>query len=372
MTTDLDFTATADKAHKDRMPRFDQSINITVVGKVSAGKSSLINAIMGCKRSDPIATVGARSGVTTTVTRYRLDEKVLIIDCPGLDDVRKENSAETERFLKSIDLGIFVVTDSADASQRSNYQDLKRSAKKSILVLNKVDRWDDHSPTALQSIIDQWKETLAADTIFCTCTKGYDPELLANKPMDVRGIEELKTEIYDFLELEGKAILLAKNMKDKDAYAIRIIATALAAVAAEAFIPGSSAYITVTQIVALTSLNYLYTGEVLAKSSAISLLPVFAGQSIGTSLFLWAKSFLPPTLVLDFAAAGIAAMITFAMLAAVKSLLESGHDLSETKLLADTFLKFKSAGTKIKDMPFSALKNKEELFKFVQKLLSTK
>jgi small GTP-binding protein len=370
MTTQSDFDKTFDKAYEEQKPNFDQTINIAIVGKVSAGKSSLLNAILERDRANPIAPVAAFSGVTTKVTPYRLDKQVLIIDCPGLDDVRAENSEETKRFLESIDLGIFVVTGSADASQRSNYQDLKKTAKKTLVVLNKVDEWDDLDESALQEVVAQWKKSLGATQVLETCAKGYDPKMRKDAPMDLRGIDELKGEIFGFLEEEGKEILLAKHLQNKAPYATKIIVAALAAVAGEAFIPGSAAYITGTQIVAITSLYYLYKGEVLTKSSALTLLPVFAGQSIGTNVFLWAKSFLPPTLVLDIAAAGIAVVITFAMLAAVKSLLESGHDLSDTKMLTEAFKRFRKIGNELKDIPIGDLKGKGGLIKIVQKLLA--
>lgn len=369
MTTQSDFDKTFDKVYEEKKPDFNQTINIAILGKVSAGKSSLLNAILERDRTNPMARVAAYSGVTTKVTPYKLDKQVLIIDCPGLDDVRSENSEETKKFLESIDLGIFVVTGSADASQRANYQDLKKTAKKTFLILNKVDEWDDLDESALQEVVAQWKRSLSATHVFETCAKGYDPKMRKDAPMDLRGINDLRGEIFGFLEEEGKEILLAKHLQNKTPYATKIIVTALAAVAAEAFIPGSAVYITGTQIIAIISIYYLYKGEILTKSSALTLLPVFAGQSIGANVFLWAKSFLPPTFVLDLAAAGIAVVITFAMLAAVKSLLESGHDLSDTKMLAEAFKRFQKIGSELKDIPIAGLKSKGGLIKIVQKLL---
>lgn len=341
-----------------------------MVGKVSAGKSSLLNAILGRTREDPIAKVGAHSGVTTKVTAYKLDAQVLIVDCPGLDDVREENSAETKEFLESIDLGIFVVTGSADASQKSNFDDLKKSSKYAIVVLNKIDEWDDLEESAYESVIMQWKAALGIDKIFGTCTKGFDPKMRKSAPMDIRGVDELREEIFNFFNTMGKAILLARHLKGKENYALGIIGTAIAAVAGEAFIPGSAAYITATQVVAITSLNYLYKGEVLSKSSALALLPTFAGESLGTSAFLFAKSFLPPTLILDVAAAGIAVVITFAMLAAVKWMLENEHSLDEKEILKQVFNNFKKIGEELKKASINDLKDKKSIIQFVARLLA--
>lgn len=251
------------KAYEDKSPNFDKHINIALVGKVSTGKSSLINAIFQRDRNNPIAEVGALSGITKEIKAFKLEDDILIIDCPGLDDVRSENSKETIDFLKKIDLGIFVVTGSADSSQKNNFEDVKENSKKMFLVLNKIDEWDDLEESELHSVIEQWKSTLGVGEIFPTCTKGYDPKMRKDASMDIRGVDELREKINDFLDQEKKGIIFAKHLKEKDRYAIKIIAAALASVAAEAFIPGSAAYITATQVVAISSLNYLYTGDAL-------------------------------------------------------------------------------------------------------------
>ncbi|WP_084461761.1 GTPase [Curvibacter gracilis] len=369
-TTDKEFEKNFEKAYQEKMPNFEQSINIAIVGKVSSGKSSLLNAILDCQREAPTAAVGANSGVTTKVTAYKLDKNVLIIDCPGLDDVREENSNETVKFLSSIDLGIFVVTGSADITQQKNFEDLKKSSRNVLVILNKIDEWDDLESSELDNVKKQWQETLGVRTIYGACTKGYDPKMKKTAAMDLRGIKEIQDDIFKFLNSEGKAILLARHLKSKENFAIGIIGTALIAVAGEAFIPGSAAYITATQVIAITSLNYLYKGEVLSKSSALGLLPTFGGQSLGTTAFLWAKSFLPPTLVLDVAAAGIAVTITFAMLGTVKWMFENEHSLEEKELLKTAFNNFSKIGEELKNMSPADFKNKDKLLALLGRLLS--
>lgn len=357
------------KVYEERKPNFDEHVNVAVVGKVSAGKSSLLNAVLGCTRKDPLAKVGASSGVTTKVTAYKLDEQVLIIDCPGLDDVREENSEETVEFLKNIDLGLFVVTGSADASQAANFEDLKKSSSKVFVVLNKIDEWDDLQESAYEDVKEQWCKILGVDKVFGTCIKGFDPKMRESAPMDIRGVDELRREIFVFLNTEGKALLLARHLRNKESYAVGVIGAAIVAVAGEAFIPGSAAYITATQVVAITSLNYLYKGEVLNKTSALALLPTFAGETLGMSAFLIAKSFLPPTLILDAAAAAIAVVITFAMLAAVKWMLENDHSLDEKNLLKKVFGDFKDIASELKTTKPSDLSNKANVIALISKLL---
>lgn len=364
-----DFDRVFNQAYRDNVPDFDASVNIALVGKVSAGKSSLLNALFERDRDDPIAAVGSRSGVTTDIHPYQLEDKVLIIDCPGLSDVRQENSDLTRKFLGSIDMGVFVVTGSADAGQKESYDELKVSCRNTIVVLNKIDEWDDLEDRELEGVVDQWRDVLQVDTIFKTCTKGFDPGLKKSARMDIRGVDEVRNAILNFLKREKKDLLFARLLKSKDKYALSIIATAIIAVAGEAFIPGSAAYITATQVIAITSLNYLYTGEILSKGSALRLLPSFMGESLGTSAFLWAKSFLPPTLILDIAAAGIAVVITFAMLAAVRWVLVNGHSLDEREKLKKAFKFFKVVGAELKGMRIEDLKDKTAVLSLLGRLL---
>lgn len=365
-----DFDKQFDKAYGEKSLDFDGHVNIALVGKVSSGKSSLLNAIMECDRSKPLANVGAHSGVTTRISPHKLDEKVLIIDCPGLDDVRKENSAVTNDFLKKIDLGLFVVTGSADASQKANYEDLKRNTGETLVVLNKIDEWDDLDKSAYDSVVQQWKAALGVDKIFGTCAKGYDPRSRKDAPMDIRGVKELRQAIMDFLEKSKKSILLARHM-NKGNQAVGVIIAALCSVAVEAFIPGSAIYITATQIASIVALNYIYTGNVLTKSAAAALMPAFLSQSIGTSLFLWAQSFLPPTGIVNVAAAGIAAVITFAMLAAVKWMLENGYVLESGSKLKEAFRRYKSGANVLKNVSLSDLGDKKKLTEMIARILTS-
>lgn len=325
----------------EKAPDLSQTLNIAVIGKVSSGKSSLINALLKLSRRQAleIAKVGAISGVTKDLTILKLDEKVCLIDSPGLDDVRAENSEVTKKFLSKIDVGIFVVTGSSDNSQKKNLEQLKQCCKALFVILNKVDEWDDLHPTVLDDVINQWKSDLGVDKIYPTCTKGYDPKSRVPK-MEIRGVFQLRTDIEKFLEVEGKELLLARHMGKKQDHAVKIIAAALVAVIGSAFLPGSAVYITASQSIAIASLHYLYTGEVMSPKAAIAILPTFIAETAGSTLFLFVKSFLPPTGVIDLAAAGVAGAITLALLAAVNHVLATGAEFEQKSLLQSSFRRY--------------------------------
>ncbi len=67
--------------------------------------------------------------------------------------MRAENSDVTRKFLKHIDVGVFVVTGSSDASQKKNLDDLRKHCDSIFVVLNKIDEWDDLDPTVLYEVI---------------------------------------------------------------------------------------------------------------------------------------------------------------------------------------------------------------------------
>jgi len=355
---------------EEKAQDFSKTLNIAVIGKVSSGKSSLINALLKLSRKQAVARVGAEAGVTTTLKILKLDERVRLIDSPGLDDVRAENSEVTREFLKHIDVGILVVTGASDASQKKHLDDLRAHCDSVFVVLNKIDEWDRLAPSALEKVITQWKEALQHPKIYPVCAFGYDPETRADTPLDIRGVYWLREDIENFLESKGKDLLLARQMGEKKSYATKIIAVALVAVAGQAFIPGAAAYITATQAAAIVSLYYLYTGEILSSKASLAILPVFAAEAARSTVFLWVTSFLPPTGVVNVAAAVIAVSVTLAMLATINSILASGAKLEEEELLKSKFRAYrKQAETALKGLALTDVKDVPSMKGIIDKFL---
>jgi small GTP-binding protein len=365
-----EFWENVETQFEEKVQDFSKTLNIAIIGKVSSGKSSLINALLKLSRKKAIAQVGAEAGVTTKLKILRLDERVRLIDSPGLDDVRAENSQITREFLKHIDVGILVVTGAADASQKRYLDDLRSHCESVFVVLNKIDEWDRLAPLALEKVVNQWKQVLQIEKIYPVCAFGYDADTPPNTPLDIRGVYGLREDIEIFLGSKGKDLLLARHMGEKKSYAIGIIATALVAVAVQAFIPGSAAYIAATQASAIVALAYLYTGEILSSKASFALLPAFASEAVGTTLFLWVKSFLPPTGIVDVAAAVIAVSITLAILATVNSILASGAKLEEEEFLKSKFRTYRTqAETALKGLALTDLKDLPSLKAIIEKFI---
>ncbi len=353
----------------------DSKLNILVFGKVSAGKSSFLNAFFDRAKDEPLFSVNAKSGETTKVKFENVGKNIAVGDTPGLEDIISKNSDESLKMLEEgIDVGILVLSGSADKSQKEHYENLREKSEKIFIVLNKSDTFSEEN---LDVIIKQWKEQLELSEntkIYPVVSRGYDPKdkevFRGNeydieldeygRPKTLKGIDTVRNDVLDFLEKNGKDILLAKELKDKSRKALAIISTATVLTAGEAFIPGSAAYIAGTQVVAIGSLVYLYTGEIIGKQNAIALVGTFAAEQIGLNLFLFVKSFLPPTGVVDAVAATVAASVTAAMLTTVAYLLAKGISFDEKDELKTIYSQILENFKKVaKEAKLSDLKTKD-------------
>ena len=323
-------TASLDASLADLERQLHQHVNIAVIGQVSSGKSSLINALLGREREDVVAEVGAESGVTTELKLIRLDEWVMIVDSPGLDDIRAENSRVTRDFLQHVDVGIFVVTGSADATQRRLYEELSRTCEATFVVLNKVDEWDRYSAEAVDKVVDQWREALGVDDIHRTSTWGYDPEVEEDLPLDLRGVDELRAELE--ATLEDKVLRLARHMRRRLPYAAEIVTSALTITSRLPVLRASPAASVVARVRAICALHFLYTGRTLGRTAALALLPVVARNAPLTWLALWLPPLMPVWLLLRGMAARLRASLTFGLLAAVQGTLAAGEPLQMATL----------------------------------------
>ena len=118
---------------------------VAIVGRPNAGKSTLLNRLVGQKiaivTSKPQTTRNRIQGIVT-----RPEGQIVFIDTPGLHEAEsalgRQMMREVEAAVEGIDLLLFVV----DASRTLPFADelllerARRFSGKSILVLNKIDR----------------------------------------------------------------------------------------------------------------------------------------------------------------------------------------------------------------------------------------
>ncbi len=122
-----------------------RELQIVVFGTGSAGKTSLVNALVGRM----VGAVSPTLGTTTVGETYRLDLKgiardLLITDTPGLLEVGvagTEREQAARKLAIAADLLLFVVDADLTQSEYRVLAALRQIGKRFILVFNKIDRY---------------------------------------------------------------------------------------------------------------------------------------------------------------------------------------------------------------------------------------
>ncbi|EKX31607.1 hypothetical protein GUITHDRAFT_166857 [Guillardia theta CCMP2712] len=155
---DRDITLLLDM--KDRLVLL---FSVVVVGEFNAGKSSLINAILGSKFCEegvvPTTTTinmlrygtGEESGKKQRNKDYQelflpveLLRQVTLVDTPGTNAIIKEQTRLTKGFIPQSDLIIFVTSAERPITETEGklLEYIREWGKKVVMVLNKVDLFD--------------------------------------------------------------------------------------------------------------------------------------------------------------------------------------------------------------------------------------
>ncbi len=142
--------------------RDHRRFHVVVFGTGSAGKTSLINALLGQAVGKTEATLGTtRAGETHTHTLQGVDGTVLITDTPGLSEIGDGGAmreAEARDLAARSDLLLFVLDHDLIRSEFDPMTALARQGKRSIVILNKKDRFVDADREA---ILAKLRERLA-------------------------------------------------------------------------------------------------------------------------------------------------------------------------------------------------------------------
>ena len=118
--------------------------HVVIFGTGSSGKTSLINALLGREVGRVAATIGTtQAGEVFNHELKGVDGTVLLTDTPGLSEVGSggaEREATARDLAVRADLLLFVVDHDLIRSEFEPMAALIRQGKRSIVVLNKVDR----------------------------------------------------------------------------------------------------------------------------------------------------------------------------------------------------------------------------------------
>ncbi|MBE9051959.1 GTP-binding protein [Nostocales cyanobacterium LEGE 11386] len=134
-------------------------IQVVVFGTGSAGKTSLVNAIMGRMVGQVDAPMGTTQAGETYCLRLKgLERKILITDTPG---ILEAGVAGTQReqlareLATSADLLLFVVDNDLRRSEYEPLRSLAEIGKRSLLILNKTDLYTDEDKESILARLRQ-------------------------------------------------------------------------------------------------------------------------------------------------------------------------------------------------------------------------
>ncbi|MCB1919002.1 MAG: GTP-binding protein [Candidatus Competibacteraceae bacterium] len=192
-------------------------IHIAVFGRVSVGKSALLNALLGETRF----STSPLHGETTRAAHARWQEYdaggVFLIDTPGINEVAGEEREQLAHDVASrSDLVMFVVDGDITDTEIKALRQVKGVAQRLVLVLNKMDRYNQTDRDALLKTLRQRTTGLiqpqdivtasaqpAERIVILVDADGNETETRRRPQPDVNRLRE---RIWDILKAEGKTM----------------------------------------------------------------------------------------------------------------------------------------------------------------------
>lgn len=215
------------------LDKLDQGhIHIVAFGRVSVGKSAVLNALLGEERfqTSPL------HGETKTAQMGRWEEYrsggVFLIDTPGLNEVEGESRERLAREVASrADLVLFVLDGDITETEIAALRTLVERRRPLILVLNKADRYTGDELALLKesirrhtSVYLDGKNLVSVSArpgrrlVVRVDEQGRETENWQQPAPDVSALRE---RLWDVLEAEGKTLaalnasLFASDLSDR-------------------------------------------------------------------------------------------------------------------------------------------------------------
>ncbi len=207
-------------------------IHLAAFGRVSTGKSSLLNALIGEDRF----TVSPLHGETkqSSMQAWREEEAggVYLIDTPGLDEAGGEQrEALAKEVAGRADLVLFVVDGDITETELESLRALLTQGRPVIVVLNKIDLFTvDEQSQLLASLRKRTAGLIDASHIIAAAAQprpqtvievGADGNEVTTQRARAPEVEELRVLLWDILDAEGKTLaalnasLFAADLSDQ-------------------------------------------------------------------------------------------------------------------------------------------------------------
>jgi hypothetical protein len=169
-------------------------LHVAVLGRVSVGKSALLNALLG----RPHFEVGVLHGTTTTRTASAWAElssgAIHLIDTPGINEV---DGAQREQLAHAVaaraDLVLFVADGDLTATEINALRTVAAARVPLLLVLNKADRYtNDERLDLLQRLREHTRGIVRPQDVVLAAAQPAPQQVVQ---VDAQGGEQLQTRV---------------------------------------------------------------------------------------------------------------------------------------------------------------------------------
>lgn len=192
-------------------------IHIAVLGEVSVGKSSLLNALLGEARFTTSPLHGETRAPAEAQWREERSGGVVLVDTPGINEIGGE---DRERMARNVaeraDLVLFVVDGDLNAAEEASLDQALAPGRPVLLVLNKADRYsEEERTTLLERLAARVAGRIAPANILAAAADpapvirvlqaadGTEREERRVPPPDV---DRLRERLWTILEAEGQTL----------------------------------------------------------------------------------------------------------------------------------------------------------------------
>jgi small GTP-binding protein len=315
----------------------NDEIHIAVYGRVSVGKSALLNALLGESRFSTSPLHGETREVATGNWREYAAGNILLIDTPGINEIDGEAREQLAvDVAQRTDIVLFVVDGDMTGTELEALRRLKALGMPLLLVLNKADRYSHEQLGRIRQSLSEHLEGLVASQDIVTASadparevvirideEGRESETSRQPSVDVVSV---RNRLWTILENEGKSLaavnasLFAGRLSDEVAARIldakrhlgsQLIRTyCLAKGVAVAINPVPVADLVAAAVVDVSMIVHLSRiyGLPLNKGEAGGLLKTIGAQMVLLMGTVWAVHVLSSALKLG--TAGLSAVVT--------------------------------------------------------------
>jgi small GTP-binding protein len=203
-----------------RAGRDRRDLHVVIFGTGSAGKTSLINALLGREAGQTEAVMGTtQRGENHTYTLEGVEGTLYLTDTPGLSEMGAAGAAreqEARELAARADLLVFVLDHDLIRTEFEPLAALVRQGKRSLVFFNKTDRFTNEDRDAiLAKVRERLRGLVAPEDVVAGAaaprptavrtvrSDGTSATILEEQPPDLTA---LRSRIAQILKREGEAL----------------------------------------------------------------------------------------------------------------------------------------------------------------------